>query len=81
MSSDSKDLRRIRRGCTNREMRKLILAAISSGARYKMTRSGVMFLGHHGGGITCHLTCSDHRAVENFRKSLKTIGIIIEKGK
>lgn len=78
---DSKDLRRIKRGCTNREMRALILAAIKTGARYRMTKSGVMFYGRHGSGISTHFTCSDHRAVDNFRKNLKQVGITIEKGK
>lgn len=75
---ESKDIRRIRRGCTDKAMRKLLLDAIKTGARYRMTKSGVMFLGE-GGGATTHLTCSDHRAVENFRTSLKSIGIIIER--
>lgn len=77
--AEVKDLRRIRKGCTNKGMRSLLLAALATGARYKMTKSGVMFLGEDGGGAATHLTCSDHRAAENFRKSLKSIGIIIEK--
>jgi hypothetical protein len=76
---ESKDVRRIRRGCTNKAMRKLLLEAIGTGARYRMTKSGVMFLGERGAGITTHLTCSDHRAVENFRTSLRSIGITIER--
>ncbi len=61
-------------------MRKLLLAAVGTGARYRMTKSGVMFFGPHGGAST-HLTCSDHRAVDNFSADLRRIGIIIEKGK
>lgn len=77
---DSKDVRRIRRGCTDRDMRALILKAIASGARYRMTKSGVMFTSPAGAAST-HFTCSDHRSIENFRANLRSIGITIEKGK
>lgn len=80
MSHSTKDIRRIQRGCTDKEMRKLILDVIYSGVRYKMTKSGVMFYTAEG-SASAHLTGSDHRGLENFRKTLKTIGIIIEKGK
>lgn len=81
MASETKDLRRIRKGCTNTEMRKLILAAIRGGARYKMTKHGVMFFGENGAGASTHFTCSDHRAVANFRTSLRNMGVITEKEK
>jgi hypothetical protein len=79
--AEATDLRRIRRGCTDKGMRGLVLAAIDTGARYKMTKSGVMFHGEDGGGATAHFTVSDHRAVENFRRTLRSIGITIEKRK
>lgn len=77
---ESKDVRRIRRGCTDKTMRKLLLAVIGSGYRYRMTKSGVMFYGPDGSATT-HFTCSDHRAVDNFRTALKSIGITLEKRK
>lgn len=81
VASETKDLRRIRKGCTNKEMRALILEAIKSGARYRMTKNGVMFFGEQGAGISTHFTCSDHRAVGNFRTNLRLIGIITNKEK
>ncbi|UOK18381.1 hypothetical protein SEA_BRUHMOMENT_65 [Arthrobacter phage BruhMoment] len=68
----NKDRRRIR-GCSNKEMRKLILALMDS-TRYRMTVHGIMFYGPHG-TATVHLTESDHRALNNFRSLLRGIGI------
>lgn len=59
-------------------MRKLLLRAMDSGARYRMTKAGVMFYGP-GGSAAAHLTGSDHRGTENFRTTLRSIGIIIER--
>lgn len=71
----NKDARRVRRGCTNKQMRSLILAAMATGARYRMTKCGVMFLGPRGSAAV-HLTATDHRALENFRTNLHNAGII-----
>jgi hypothetical protein len=79
--SNDRDIRRIHRGCKDKAMRQLLLSAVRSGAQYRMTKSGVMFRGPDGGGISTHFTGSDHRAPDNFRKSLKSIGITIEKRK
>jgi hypothetical protein len=80
VASETKDVRRIRRGCTDRELRALLLAAISAGHRYKMTKSGVVFYGPAGTAGT-HFTHSDHRGTRNFRSLLQRAGIDIEKGK
>ncbi|QWY82795.1 HicA-like toxin [Arthrobacter phage SilentRX] len=74
----SKDIRRIQRA-SNKDMAKLLLSVIRAGYRYKMTKSGVLFYGTSGGQVSTHLTCSDHRAVANFRRDLRNIGITIER--
>lgn len=75
----SKDIRRVQRGCTDKEVRKLLLTVMRSGHRYRMTKSGVTVFGQ-GGSAGAHLTTSDHRGAENFRSALKKIGITIERG-
>lgn len=60
-------------------MAKLLLSVIRAGYRYKMTKSGVLFYGPEGGQVSTHLTCSDHRSVQNFRRDLRSIGITIER--
>lgn len=77
--SNGRALRRLR-SCPDRELRKLLLAAVGTGARYKMTTSGVMFFGP-AGTATAHLSGRDHRTAENFRSHLRAAGIPIEKGK
>ena len=65
------DLRR----CTNREVRKIIAAAIDSGLRYRKTKSGLMFFAHKGEGrVTIHFTDSDHRARKNMIANFRAIG-------
>jgi hypothetical protein len=70
--------RKVRRACTNKDMRKLLLNVIKAGARCKVTKSGVMFLGADGAGIAAHMTVSDRRGVDNFRAELRNIGITEE---
>lgn len=74
MHHDNRDLRKIRRGCTNREVRATLLRAIQSGARYKLTKKGVILYGPNGVAVT-HFTVSDHRGVKNLKASLKAAGI------
>lgn len=75
----NKDLKRIQRGCTNKEIRKLLLSVMRGGHRYRMTKCGVTVFGPEG-SAGAHLTTSDHRGAENFKADLKKIGIDIEKG-
>lgn len=76
--AEAKDLKRIRRS-SNKAMARLLLGVIKSGARYKMTRSGIMFFGRHGSCST-HLGCSEYRAAANFRHDLIRIGITPQEG-
>lgn len=74
-----RDLRRIRRGCSDREVKSILIRAIKSGTRYKMTRKGVMLYGDHGGAVVVHMTVSERRGSKNLIADLKRIGIRKEK--
>lgn len=74
--ASGRDLRRISK-CRNKPIVALLLQAIRSGHRYRMTRSGVMLYGPHG-AAAAHFSTSDHRAAENFRTDLRKIGITME---
>lgn len=74
-----KDLRTIRRACSNREVKSILVRAIKSGTRYKMTRKGVMLYGDHGGAVVVHMTVSEHRGSKNLIADLRRIGIRKEK--
>lgn len=76
--SHASDIKRLR-VVTNREMRKVITAAIKSDLRYRMTKSGVMFYGENGKMALTHFTNSDHRALKNFVADLRSIGYHQEK--
>lgn len=78
---DGKDIRRIKKGCGSRELRDLLLAAVSAGYRYKMTRSGIILYGPDAIAGTHLSGGSDPRAVKNVRADFRRAGIIIEKGK
>lgn len=67
--------RTIRRACTHREMRDLLLAVVDSGVRMRLTSSGVLVYGPKGTAGT-HFTCSDVRAQKNFRARLRQIGVM-----
>ena len=69
----ARDLRKVRR-CSNRDVRKVILSVLQSGVRYRMTKSGIMFLGPTG-GITAHFSVSDKRGYLNLIADLKRAGI------
>lgn len=75
----NKDMKRVQRGCTDKEVRRLLLTVMRAGHPYRMTKAGVMVFGPEG-SAGAHLTTSDHRGAENFRSDLKKIGITIEKG-
>lgn len=72
----SKSERNILRGCTNRDVRKLLAAVFSSGIKYRTAKNGVIVYGPVGTRpISIHLTVSDHRAHLNLRRDLRAIGI------
>lgn len=63
------------KGCTNREMRKLLAAAIDSGIEHRMTKGGVLFYGPNGVDcVSVHFTSSDHRAYKNALANFRKIG-------
>lgn len=64
----------VRRGCGNRDMRDLLIGAIKSGVRTKLTRSGILLYGP-GGIAGTHFSVSDHRAVKNLRRDMRKVGI------
>jgi hypothetical protein len=77
----SKSEQNLLRGCTNREIRKLMAAVFSTGTRYRASKGGIIVYGPPGTKpISIHLTVSDHRAVKNLSRDLRQIGIEL-KGK
>lgn len=71
MSAKAGDLRR----CTNRDMRRLLTAAINSGLRYRTTKAGMLFYSHDGTDcVSVHFTSSDHRAYKNVVSGFRKIG-------
>lgn len=75
MDPRSRDLDRIRRTCTCRETRRVLVAVLKTGARYRITRKGVTIYGDAGMMATTHFTNSDHRAAKNFTLQLRRIGV------
>jgi hypothetical protein len=73
--SKNSGLSNIRRRCSNKEMRKLLMAALATGVRYKTTKNGIIIYAEDGQIAGTHFTCSDNRAVKNFRRDLARIGI------
>lgn len=71
--STSSDVKRLR-GVSNRDMRRIIVAAIKSEVRYRMTKSGIVFYGENGNTAGAHFTSSDHRAYKNLVADLRSIG-------
>lgn len=68
-------VRRIRKGCSNRDIRDVCLAAVGAGARFRLTRRGIVFYGRDGGTAHTHWTVSDVRAAKNLRAALLRIGV------
>lgn len=77
----NKNLNRIRRACTNVEVRRLLLHAIKSGAEYRMTKSGVIIYGSGKGVAVAHFTISDRRGASNLRSQLRRIGVDVSSSK
>ena len=76
--SQAKDKEMIRRRCTNREMRRIILSALNQNPRYKLTKDGIIIYGEDGVSVAvAHFTTSDSRATKNMERKLKRIGIHI----
>lgn len=67
----------IRRRCSNREIRRIMLYALDQNTRYKITKSGIIFYGPDKTFAATHFTVSDHRAPKNFIGQLSKIGINI----
>jgi hypothetical protein len=74
--ASARDLKTIRRGCHNRDIRAAITAALANGARYKMTRKGVMIYGDGDAAVVAHFTVSDRRGALNLMAQLKKMGHI-----
>lgn len=72
---NSRDLKSIRRGCTNKDVSKALVGALKSGIRYRMTKSGVMLYGDNGRCVVAHFTSSDHRAAANLKAELRSMGL------
>jgi hypothetical protein len=69
------DMRRyVRRGCTDRATRDVLLAALDQGARMKATKAGVMVHGPNG-STSAHFSVSDKRAALNLRAQLRRSGV------
>lgn len=81
MDQRNKHLKHIRRACTNVEVRRLIITAIKSGARYRLTKSGVMFYGEDGRSTVTHFTISDRRGANNLRAEFRRMGIEVSDSK
>lgn len=64
----------VRRSCSDREVRDVVLRAIKGGARAKRTRKGVMLFGP-GGMAVAHMTESDHRAARNLAARVRRLGL------
>lgn len=70
-----RDLKTIRRGCTNKQVKALLIGVLKDGARYKLTKSGIILFGPTGSAAT-HFTVSDHRGVKNLRAQLRRAGLL-----
>lgn len=68
------------RGCSNRDIRKLLSLVFSSGLRYRPCKGGVIVYGRDRTTkpVTIHLTVSDNRAYLNLRRDLRSIGLDTE---
>jgi len=65
----------IRRRCSNREIRKLLMAGIENADSFRITKKGVLFFNGGQHAVT-HFTVSDRRGVKNFRRDMIRAGII-----
>lgn len=75
--SRARDKEMIRRRCTNKEIRRIILHALKEDAPYKITKNGIIIYGPERKIAGTHFTVSDHRASKNLIRDLKKIGINI----
>jgi hypothetical protein len=70
--------RRFNRACTNRDVRKVVLAAVNAGVPARLTKKGVILYGQDGGSAGAHYTASDARAAANLKAELRRIGYDIK---
>ena len=75
METLSRDLEAIRRRCSDRETRRVLVEVLQSGVGYKLTKNGVMIYGKEGQATVAHYTNSDHRAAKNLTAMLRRIGV------
>lgn len=75
MDQRNRHITLIRRGCTNLEVRRSLIAALQAGARYRMTKKGIIIYGDDGLSVTAHFTISDHRGALNLRAQLRRMGL------
>lgn len=78
MAASTRDLNTIRRGCTNKAIRALILAALKTGARYRMTKNGIIIYTETGLTVGTHFTVSDHRGAKNLQAQMRRAGFEID---
>lgn len=72
----STDLSAVVKGCTNKHTRKILLAALKSGCRFKKIKSGIVLYGEGNGKmITVHFTTSDHRGGKNLLAEMRKANI------
>lgn len=69
--------KRIRRGCTNRAVRDVLLRALDAGATGRFTRNGVMLYGPNGKAASVHFTQSDARSAKNTLADIRSTGLDI----
>ena len=59
-------MRRVRRACSDKEMRALLISALKAGCDYKITKRGIILYGENGQSVSAHFTTSDLRGHKNF---------------
>jgi hypothetical protein len=77
MSDLTRAKKAVRARCTHRDMRDVVLEALDAGARFRLTKGGIIFYGNDGQATAnAHYTVSDVRAPKNLRASLKRMGVL-----
>jgi len=67
-------LRELRRRCKDDRTYDLLAGAIRRGARYRLTKAGIVLYGRRG-TVHTHFSPSDWRAVRNLEASIKRAGL------
>lgn len=70
-------MREIRKRCSSRDLYELVAAAISHGARYRLTKAGIILYAPGGATVGTHFSrASDTRQLRNFRAGLRRAGLL-----